>query len=242
MKITIIIFFLYLFLPDVIKWTIYNHNVFYRKTNTSKVVHINRGVKILKNNNFDIYIFEDRNSKFGVSSSKPKDKRFYMNSNFFNRNAIGLVVENGVKKSNRIPGGGYFYTLNGYPNISKGFCPKNVKFASQTILWGINKGMKNNFLIHQNHAKVLTYRNMVGKNKKGDIIFIVSNFGGIVKIEDVINEGIKQGMVDGILFDAGSSLEYEFNDGKFCSKFISLSHLSKKILGIDEPTTYIYSN
>jgi exopolysaccharide biosynthesis protein len=96
--------------------------------------------------------------------------------------------------------------------------------------------------MRQRHAKQLTYRNIVGKNKNGEIIFVVSNFGGVVTIEDVIKEGIKQGMVEGVLFDGGTSVEYKFNDGKYSTSFTTLSDAGKKLVGIDKPTTYIYVN
>ena len=78
--------------------------------------------------------------------------------------------------------------------------------------------------------------------KNGEIIFVVSNFPGVVTIEDVINEGVKQGMVEGILFDGGSSVEHVFNDGKYSTSFIALSDGGKKLLNVDKPTTYIYVN
>ena len=97
-------------------------------------------------------------------------------------------------------------------------------------------------MIKQSHSKQLTYRNIVGKDKNGNIIFVVSNFGGIVTIKDVIDEGVKQGIVEGVLFDGGTSLEYNFNDGKYSTSFISLSDNGKKLIGVDKPTTYIYVN
>ena len=92
--------------------------------------------------------------------------------------------------------------------------------------------------MRQRHAKLLTYRNIVGKNKNGEIIFVVSNFGGVVTIEDVINEGVKQGMVEGILFDGGSSVEHVFNDGKYSTSFIALSDGGKKLSVATEPYSF----
>ena len=227
-------------LSDLVNWSQYNQEIVHSKTKTTKLNYEENGVKIYSNNNFNIYIFNPKKVNFGVSSVRPTDKKFYMNSNFFNKKAIGLVVENGVKKSSRVLGGGYFYVSNGNVNVKREGCPKNTDYASQTILWGIDDGVTNKSLMKQRHAKQLTYRNIVGKNKNGEIIFIVSNFGGVVTIEDVINEGVKQGMVEGILFDGGSSVEHVFNDGKYSTSFIALSDAGKKLLNIDRPTTYIY--
>lgn len=229
-------------LSDLTNWSLYNHKFAHSKTNTVKLKYEGNGVKVYSNNNFDIYVFNPKKVSFGVSSVRPSGKKFYMNSNFFNKKAIGLVVEDGIKKSSRVSGGGYFYVSNGIVNIKRGGCPKNTDYASQTILWGIDNGVTNKSLMRQRHAKQLTYRNIVGKNKNGEIIFVVSNFGGVVTIEDVINEGIKQGMVEGVLFDGGTSVEYKFNDGKYSTSFTALSDSGKKLVGIDKPTTYIYVN
>lgn len=239
---TLLTLTIYPLLSDLTNWSLYNHKIVHSKTNTIKLKYDGNGTKVYSNNNFDIFVFNPKKVNFGVSSTRPSGKKFYMNSNFFNKKAIGLVVENGIKKSKRVSGGGYFYVSNGVVNIKRGGCPKNTEYASQTILWGIDNGMTNNSLMRQRHAKELTYRNIVGKNKNGDIIFVVSNFGGIVTIEDVINEGINQGMVEGILFDGGTSVEYKFNDGNYSTSFIALSDAGKKLMKIDKPTTYIYVN
>ena len=233
---------IYPLLSDLTNWSLYNHKITHSNTNGSKLKYEGNGVKVYTNNNFDVYVFNPNKVTFGVSSSRPSGKKFYMNSNFFNKRAIGLVVENGVKKSSRVSGGGYFYVSNGVVNIKRGGCPRNTDYASQTILWGIDNGITNKSLMRQRHAKQLTYRNIVGKNKNGEIIFVVSNFGGVVTIEDVIKEGIKQGMVEGVLFDGGTSVEYKFNDGKYSTSFTTLSDAGKKLVGIDKPTTYIYVN
>ena len=233
---------IYPLLSDLVNWSQSNQKIAHSNTNGSKLKYEGNGVKVYTNNNFDVYIFNPKKVTFGVSSSRPSGKKFYMNSNFFNKKAIGLVVENGFKKSSRVFGGGYFYVSGNQVNVKRGSCPKNTDYASQTILWGIDNGVTNKSLMRQRHAKQLTYRNIVGKNKNGEIIFIVSNFGGLVTIEDVINEGIRQGMVEGVLFDGGTSVEYKFNDNKYSTSFTSLSDLGKKLVGIDKPSTYIYVN
>lgn len=233
---------IYPLLSDLTNWSLYNHKITHSNTNGSKLKYESNGIKVYTNNNFDVYVFNPKKVSFGVSSVRPSGKKFYMNSNFFNKKAIGLVVEDGVKKSSRVSGGGYFYVSNDVVNIKRGGCPRNTDYASQTILWGIDNGITNKSLIRQRHAKQLTYRNIVGKNKNGEIIFVVSNFGGVVTIEDVINEGVRQGMVEGVLFDGGTSVEYKFNDGKYSTSFTALSDSGKKLVGIDKPTTYIYVN
>ena len=236
----VVILISYPILFDLVNWSQYNQKAAYSESSSVKLNHEGDGIQVYSNNNFNIFIFDPKKVNFGVSSSRPEGKKFYMNSNFFNKKAIGLVVEDGVKKSSRVKGGGYFYVSNGNVNVKRGECPRYTDYASQTILWGIDNGVINTSLIKQPHAKKLTYRNIVGKNKNGEIIIIASKFGGIVSIKDVIDEGINQGMVEGILFDGGSSVEYKFDDEKYSTSFISLSDAGKKLMKIDKPTTYIY--
>ena len=239
---TIISVVLYPLFLDLTNWSLYNNKIFHSKSNSTKLKYETNGIKIYTNNNFDIFVFNPKKVSFGVATSRPSNKKFYMNSNFFNKTAIGLVVENKIKKSNKVPGGGYFYTSNGVANVQRGICPKKTEYASQTILWGISNSKINKSLIRQPHAKILTYRNIVGKNKRGEIIFVISNLGGIVTIEDIIQEGLNQGMIEGVLFDGGSSVEYKFDDGNYSRYFTSMSDLCKSIIKIDKPKTYIYVN
>lgn len=228
------------YLSDLYNWVSYENKALYSKTNKSDVVYERDGVTIYKNNNFDIMVFNPKKMSFGVSVGKPKNVNFYMNSNFFNKRAIGLVVVDGRKKSNRVAGGGYFYVKNGKPSIGIRSCPGGVDYASQTILWGIQNGIPNTSLTKRGHAKVKTYRNIVGKDSNGNIVVIASNNGGVVTIKDVINEGLKMNIVNGVLFDGGTSVDYKYSDGRYSNTFQSLSSTLKKIGGIDEPTTYIY--
>jgi hypothetical protein len=228
------------YVTDLYNWIPYRYKSLSVKTGKSDVVYQRDGVKIYKNTNFDIMVFNPKNMSFGVSVGKPKDVNFYMNSNFFNKRAIGLVVVDGHRKSGRVNGGGYFYVKNGNPSIGINSCPSGVDYASQSILWGIRNGSPNTSLTKRGHAKVKTYRNIVGKDKNGNVVVIASNSGGVVTIKDVINEGLRMGIVNGVLFDGGSSVDYKYSDNHYSNKFQSLSSTLKKIGGVDEPTTYIY--
>jgi hypothetical protein len=228
------------FITDVYNWVSYENKSLYTKTGKSDVIYEREGVKIYRNNNFDVMVFNPKNMSFGVSVGKPNNVNFYMNSNFFNKRAIGLVVVDGHRKSGRVNGGGYFYVKNGKPSIGIYSCPSGVDYASQTILWGIRNGSPNTSLTKRGHAKVKTYRNIVGKDKNGNLVVIASNDGGVVTIKDVINEGLRMGIIDGVLFDGGTSVDYKYTDNHYTNKFQSLSSTLKKIGGVDEPTTYIY--
>jgi hypothetical protein len=180
---------------------------------------------------------------FGVSESRPTKSDFYVNSNFFTVNApIGLVVIDGKRKSRRVKGGGFFYVRNGKPYVKSLKCPTWTKFASQTILWGLDDGKINNRLINTNHSKQKRYRTLMGQNKDGDIIVISSNRLGLVTIKEILEFSSEFDIVDGILLDGGTSVDYKFSDDNGSTTFSSVPHGLKNSLNVKRPTTYIYGN
>jgi hypothetical protein len=230
------------FLPDIVKMSMHDLRMAHRKTTPAGKEYEGKGVAVYRNNNFNIYVFDAGASRFGVSTKRPEGKRFYMNANFFTPSAdpIGLLIENGRKRSDATPGGGCFFVVGGRADLRRGACPPNATHASQTLLWAIDDGRVNQSLMTARHARVLTYRNLLGKNRNGDIVVIASRFGGVVNVRDVVDEAVSQGVVEGLLFDGGTSVEYSFDDGRYSSSFRSLTDLSKSILGIDRPVSYIY--
>jgi hypothetical protein len=225
---------------NLLKWVNYNN---YEISNSEFVTkYENEKVTIKSNDDFKVFIF-DKNNDFSVVDGKPKGCEFYMNSNFFDKknNTIGLVVINGKRQSNRISRGGFFYVLDGKPKVSRD-CPSYTDYSSQAFLWGISNGQINNQLINMKHAKEETYRNVVGQNKKGDIIIVTSTFGSMVTIEEILNVGKEFGMVNAVLFDGGTSLDYKFNNGEYRTKSKSLPNWIGSISGYGNPTTYICVN
>ena len=69
-----------------------------------------------------------------------------------------------------------FYVKNGNPSIGINSCPSGVDYASQSILWGIRNGSPNTSLTKRGHAKVKTYRNIVGKDKNGNVVVDESDY------------------------------------------------------------------
>ena len=120
-------------------------------------------------------------------------------------------------------------------------CPTNVKFNAQTILLGVIDGEINKSLIKKSHSKKLDYRTVIGKTTAGDIILIASTRTGMVTIEEILNVGIDNGMVDGILFDGGSSVEYGYLTESGLHTFKSVPGIVKKNLGIEEPKSFVYA-
>ena len=210
--------------------------------NIFEVVYDSPGVEISTNGAIDILKFDNKKTDFGVSEGKPTKSNFYLNTNFFTSSGdpIGLVVVDGKRKSNRVKGGAYFYVRNGEAHVSSKSCPYNTKFATQTILWGIDNKKINLPLTRRGHAKQLHYRILVGENTNGEIVVIVSRIR--ITIKELLVVGMEQNIVDGALFDGGSSVEYSFNDGKFSRSFKSMSDLVKMFSKTKQQPTFMTMN
>jgi hypothetical protein len=207
-------------------------------TNVSKT-------SIVENNSkFNIFRISKNEMNFGVSTTKPEDSDFYINSNFFEEGgqSIGLVVVDGLRHSDRIAGGGYFYVVNGIPHVKVGQCPTMTEFASQSKFWVLNDGVKNQRLLNAESSKVLTERIIIGEDSKGNIMVVGTSDGNSATIEEAIDFAIENGMVEAILLDGGSSVDYKFKDTS--SEYIvkSLPSVIKFFGGIDEPPVYICGN
>lgn len=201
-------------------------------------------ITMSKENGYNIIIMDKKDMKFGVSNGKPDSVDFYINSNFFkNEGPIGLVVVNGTRSSDREVSGGYFYVKNGIPYVRSRFCPKKTEFASQTILWAIDDGIVNEGLLKTSHAKLKKHRTIMGENNKGQIMVISSSsLFSLVTIKEIINFAKENGMVEGILLDGGSSVDYKCTNGDDTVSFSSVPEDLKPALGITKPFTYIYGN
>ena len=199
-----------------------------------------RKSEVISDTDYNVIKINKDEMSFGVSTEKPSDADFYINSNFFTKsnNSIGLVVINRLRHSKRKSGGGYFYVVDGQPHIASGFCPRMTDYASQSILWGIDNGIKNEGLFNTRHVNETAYRTIMGENAEGQIVVISSNRLGLVTIKEIVDYAASIGMVEGILLDGGSSVDYKFDD----EVFQSVPDIVKSAMDINQPTTYIYGN
>lgn len=201
-------------------------------------------ISIIEEGDYNVIVMNKEAMKFGVSEGKPENADFYINSNFFkNEGPIGLVVVEGIRKNNRVKEGGYFYVKKGIPYVRAKSCPKMTEYASQTILWAIDNGRVNEGLLKKSHAKLERHRTIMGENDQGQIMIISSSsYLSIMTIEEIINFAIKKGMVEGILLDGGTSVDYKCTNGVESVDFSSVPENLKPTFGITKPFTYIYGN
>jgi len=201
-------------------------------------------ISIIEEGDYNVIVMNKEAMKFGVSEGKPENADFYINSNFFkNEGPIGLVVVDGIRKNDRVKEGGYFYVKKGIPYVKAKSCPKMTEYASQTILWAIDNGRVNEVLLNKAHAKLERHRTIMGENDQGQIMIISSSsYLSIMTIEEIINFAIKKGMVEGILLDGGTSVDYKCTNGVESVDFSSVPENLKPTFGITKPFTYIYGN
>jgi|TARA_R110000824_G_scaffold114880_2_gene265693 uncharacterized protein YigE (DUF2233 family) len=207
-----------------------------------EVVFKNKGVTISTNSSFEVLEFNPTNFKFGVSEGKPTNTDFYINGNFFFKGGapMGLVVIDGKKKSGKRKGGGFFYVKNGKPYVRSKYCPSYTEYCSQSVFWGIDNGEVNTFALTENHSKQKRFRTLIGENKNGGIILIISKIR--LDVKTILDFSMEYNLVDAVFCDGGSSVDYYFNNGKYSSTFKSMNNNIKTILDIDQPPIYISGN
>lgn len=195
---------------------------------------------IKSNKKFHVITFKKDKVKFGVSNSTKGNFNFYVNSNFFGTDgkAIGGVVMNGKRTNQRVNKGGSFIVKDGKPNIVFGSV-ENCQYESQSIIWVLKNGVKNNTMLKQPHAKKEVMRLLMGKNKKGEIVVIHSNQYILVTMTEIVNVAIENGLTDAIILDSGSSVDLMLTNGSFSHSVKSVPSNIKSLIGIKEPPVYI---
>ena len=189
-----------------------------------------------------VIVLKKNQMNFKVTNTNETSNDFYMNSNFFANGPIGEVKIDGETKNRKKLGGGFFTSNGGSPKLYLNSRPNSVKYSSQTHLIGIKNGVVNRRICKQKWAKLKTYRILIGKDKDNNTIVIHSGNGGFQTIKDVCEIGVKYGVVNGLLFDGGSSVNVGLKDGFYSHTFQSVSTISKQLVGIHKPYTYIVGN
>ena len=145
-----------------------------------------------------------------------------------------------TKKYGKRKYGGSFYVKNGKPYVRSKYCPSYTDYCSQSVFWAIDNGVFNTFALTENHAKLKRFRTLIGENKKGEIILIISKIR--LDVETILTFSKKYNLVDAVFCDGGTSVDYYFNNGGHTSTFKSVNDNLKTILGIDQPPIYISGN
>ena len=202
----------------------------------------NKGVTISSNSSYEVLVFNPKHIKFKVTEGKPTGTDFYINGNFFYKGGapMGLVTIDGKKKYGKRKGGGFFYVKDGNPYVRSKYCPSYTEYCSQSVFWAIDNGLVNTKELEKNHSKLKRYRTLLGENKKGEIILIVSKIQ--LDVKTILDFSVDYDLVDAIFCDGGTSVDYHFDNGDYSSNFKSMNDNIKSIIGVDQPPIYISGN
>lgn len=189
---------------------------------------------------FVIKIFKNK-MKFEVTKS-PSKYDFYINSNFFSTKPLGEVLINDkieIKKKNR---GGFFVSQNNSFDFTINKRPNNVTFSSQTHLIGIKNGKINKSIIKPKWSRKSTYRILLGEDVDGNFVAIHSNRFAMISIKEICEIGLKEKLVTGLVFDGGTSVDVNINDGFYNHSFSAVPKFIRFFSKDLSPPVYISGN
>lgn len=219
-------------------------------SNHQNIIHVSRNCEIssfnVNNSNYidgKIYcikIFKNKMNFQVTENSKNFD--FSINSNFFSSKPLGEVIINKKVINKRSSGGGFFTSKNGIFNVTTKNRPLDVDFSSQTHLIGIINGKLNSNVFKAEWAKKQFYRMLVGKDSKNNLLILHSDRYALISIEDICKVGKKNGIVTGLIFDGGSSVDVNLNDEMFNHSFQALPTILREFKKNTTPPIYIVGN
>ncbi|MDA1336469.1 MAG: phosphodiester glycosidase family protein [Bacteroidetes bacterium] len=223
-------------LIEGVKWVHYNQSIELSKD--YEIRYDQGGIQIQESEHLMVFLFDDACS-FKVLPDPPDSALFWMNANYFDKEnqAIGLIISEGQRLSqpNRI--GGCFSVRNGKVRVSSR-CQTDSEFAAQSFLMGIRKGNLTSVSL-RGEQTVPTYRHAIGQDDRGNVVIIASKHGAMVSAEQILQECLDFSVRDALLFDAGTSLIYEYQLPGFQGKFDALSDFATWALQKGKPKSYI---
>lgn len=146
---------------------------------------------------------------------------FSINSSFYDpeNRSIGEVIVNAKYHGNRTKSSGFFKVIDGVAWVG----PRSLFYNKQgTVEYSCQAHpsvMKNGVIWHYiknetngENFKERTFRNLSGINEAGNIVFLVSGEGGLLSVKEISEIALKLNVKTATLFDAGSALQYQFNN------------------------------
>lgn len=215
-----------------------------KKVNTSPDIQIHTyEVQNSDYKNGKIFVVKIPKSKmiFQVSQN-PSEFDFFVNANFFSDKPLGEVVINGRTVTPQKKGGGFFIVDGDNFNFVTNNRPKNISFSSQTHLVGISKGKLNHSIMFQNWSKLQTYRILLGKDKNGNFVLLHSDRYGLVSIREICEIGIKEGLIEALVFDGGNSVDVNLQHNLFNHSFSVIPRPIRSLNKDWNPPIYICGN
>lgn len=223
---------------------------YYNQTNTNfnsekcevKIVDASDYIKLKG----EIGIVKIRKGKmsYSVTNKNHENFDFYINANYFDKKDIplGEVRINRQKITKKRNGGGFFTSNGTTPRIYFNDRPNNVLYSSQTHTAVIINGKFNNQLFNKGWAKKRLPRSIIGTNINGDMIIVHTRKDCRVSIHELSVIAKKEGIVNGLMFDGGASIEVGIKSGKKTYSYQIVSDINRLVNHVPTPKVFIVGN
>lgn len=179
-----------------------------------------------------LYLFEFKINKYNFSVSLDEKGQtakqriglgdnFSINSAFYDteNRSIGEVIVKARQHGRRTNSSGFFKVINGVAWVGPRSLFYNKRGKVEYSCQAHPSVMKNGVIWHYiknetngENFKERTFRNLSGINADGNIVFLVSGEGGLLSVKEISQIALKLNIKTATLFDAGSALQYQFNN------------------------------
>jgi hypothetical protein len=191
-----------------------------------------------------LYLFEMKRNKanFRVSyhpqgSTAPRNLEagalFSINSAFYTEDfkPTGLIVVDGKRYGQPSSSSGHFKVVGGVAKAGPTSIFTNdaaVEYSCQSHPSLMKDGYIWDYIqqesLNPRFWNIKTYRSLVGHKANGNVCFLVSGNGGLLSIKEIAEVAKASGIVTATCLDAGSALQYAFDDGEFSLSFSTINN------------------
>jgi len=200
-------------------------------------------IKKVKNDKTKVHVIKIKKNKMNfVVTKDPTNYDFYINANFYDKGPIGEVIIDNKMIQKKNKNGGYFISNNDGFDFTINSRPKNVNYSSQTHLVGIKNCKLNNSIMYQKWSRIKTFRILLGKDIDGNFMVIHTDRFSESSIKELCEIGISEGMIVGLVYDGGPSVNIRFKDGVYIHGFNAVPNFIRKTKKGLEPPIYIAGN
>jgi len=176
--------------------------------------------------------FRSMNTSEALKNSKAN---FVLNANFYgtNNQIMGELILDGRKFKKETSNSGFFRVINNIPYVGPRSyiqsIPGDIQFSCQAFPSVINNGEIFSYILTEKSPskplwKKKTYRNLVGRKKNGNIVFMLSNQRGFLSIKEITMIAKVYGVETAALFDGGRALQYRINHPDFKMSFAAFNN------------------
>ena len=168
---------------------------------------------------------------------------FVLNANFYGtkNQVMGELILDGRKYKKETSNSGFFRVIDNTPYVGPrsyiNSIPGDIQYSCQAFPSVMNDGQIFSYILSEKSPskplwKKKTYRNLVGRKKNGNMVFILSNQRGFLSIREITMIAKVYGVETAALFDGGKALQYRISHPDFKMSFAAFNNsfsLGKRI-------------